>query len=160
MKKLIVLIMFLLAPVWCYERPIDFKLVLPKTEFSPANLQHYIVEKKIKHPQIVYAQALLETGEFKSTIFKENHNLFGMKYVGGIKYSRPTTAIGAKYGHAVYDHWKKSVDDYQLWQQMFKKTPTEKEEEYFALLRKRYAEDIRYVAVLKTIIQKDTIKWN
>lgn len=160
MKKLLLIIVFLASSLWCYEHPLDTKS-FPKSEtniesFSPTNLQKYIIEKQIRHPHIVYAQALLETGEFTSTIFKENHNLFGMKYVGDFnyKYGRPTTAIGARYKHAVYTHWKKSVDDYLLWQQMFKKTPIEKESEYFALLRSRYAEDKRYVAALKLIIEQ------
>src|SRR5882672_6857675 len=157
MKKLLLTIAFLVSVLWCYEMPLPPAPAKTEiiVEFSPGNLQKYIVEKKIRHPHIVYAQALLETGEFTSTIFKENNNLFGMKYVGDFryKYGRPTTAVGSKYGHAVYTHWKKSVDDYILWQQMFKKTPTEKEDEYFALLRKKYAEDTRYVAVLKTIIK-------
>lgn len=164
MKKLFITIVFLASSLWCYEHPLPTKsFSKPETviEFTPVNLQKYILEKKIKHPHIAYAQALLETGEFTSTIFKENKNLFGMKYVGDFnyKYSRPTTAVGSRYGHAVYTHWKKSVDDYYLWQQMFKRTPTEKEDEYFALLRKKYAEDSRYVSALKIILKKDTIKW-
>ena len=50
-------------------------------EFSEENLKEYICLKKIKHPEIVYAQALIETGGFTSTIYKQNNNLFGMKYV-------------------------------------------------------------------------------
>jgi flagellum-specific peptidoglycan hydrolase FlgJ len=166
MKKLLLTIVFLASSLWCYERPLPEAKSFPKpieitNEFSPLNLQKYIIEKRIKFPQIVYAQSLLETGEFKSTIFKENNNLFGMKYVGNYnpKYGRPTTAVGSRYGHAFYKNWKLSVDDYFLWQQMFKKTPTEKEEEYFALLKKKYAEDKRYVSALKIIIQKDTTRW-
>lgn len=162
MKKIITILLFLI-PLWCYEQTIEFEFIptINTNEFSVVNLQKYIREKKIKHPQIVYAQALLETGEFTSVIFKENNNLFGMKYVQdfGTKYTRPTTAVGSKYGHAIYEHWKKSVDDYQLWQQMFKRTPTEKEDEYFTLLKNKYAEDSRYVSHLKIIIQKDTLKW-
>lgn len=166
MKKVCILIFTLLICVRTQEAPLkkNFTLIVKEkeSEFTPVNLQKYIIEKKLKHPHIVYAQALLETGEFKSTIFKENNNLFGMKYVGDFrfKYGRPTTAIGSRYGHAVYTHWKKSVDDYLLWQQMFKKTPTDKEDEYFTLLRAKYAEDRRYVKVLKGIIKSDTINWN
>jgi len=130
-------------------------------EFNETNLINYIKSKELKHPHIVFAQAKLETGNFSSTIFKENNNLFGMKYVKDFRQSktRPTTAIGSKYSHAVYKHWKESVDDYLLWQQMFKKTPIAKEEDYFKLLGKRYAEDKRYVKVLKVIISSDTIQW-
>lgn len=129
-------------------------------EFSEENLKKYIEVKGIKHPEIVYAQAVLETGKFSSTIFKENHNLFGMKYVHtcGCRISgsnvRPTTAIGSRYGHARYQHWKKSVDDYLLWQKMFKRTPIETREEYFKLLGRSYAESKQYVSILKWIMEQ------
>ncbi len=123
-------------------------------EFSIENLRMYIEQKKIKHPHIVYAQAVLETGNFRSTIFLENHNLFGMKYVHDFRQTnkRPTTATGSRYKFAVYRHWKKSVDDYLLWQQMFKITPIEKESDYFKLLGRMYAVEDWYVKALKKII--------
>jgi uncharacterized FlgJ-related protein len=130
---------------------------LSLTEFSRTNLQRYILEKKIRHPRIVYAQALVETGEFTSRIYRSNNNLFGMKCV--VYHGRPSTAIGKRYGHAVYTDWMKSVDDYLLWQSMFRKTTIEREDQYFALLRTRYAEDKRYVSMLKLAIQKDTTQW-
>lgn len=124
--------------------------------FSEDSLVTYINRLGIKHPDIVYAQAILETGEFTSPIFRENNNLFGMKYVKDFKsrYPRPTTAIGSQFGHAVYNNWRLSVDDYQLWQDMFKKTPIESEEDYLLLLDRRYAIPGKYVPVLKGIIDK------
>lgn len=124
--------------------------------FRADSLVIYIERLGIKHPDIVYAQAILETGEFTSPIFRENNNLFGMKYVKDFKsrYSRPTTAIGSQFGHAVYNNWRLSVDDYQLWQDMFKKTPIESESDYLQLLDSRYAVPGKYVPVLKGIIDK------
>ena len=102
-------------------------------QFSPDALRAYIYQLGIKHPDVVYAQAILETGNFSSRIFKENNNLFGMKYVDtvwckrlGARY-RPTVATGEQHEHAVYKDWRKSVEDYLLWQQMFKRTPIETE---------------------------------
>ena len=45
-----------------------------ENQFSPEKLRAYILELNIKFPHIVYAQARLETGNFKSQIFKTNHN--------------------------------------------------------------------------------------
>lgn len=70
----------------------------------------------VEHPEIVYAQAILETGSFSSNIFKENNNLFGMK----TPRVRPTTAIGTHRGHAKYKSWQDSVRDYALWQEYYK----------------------------------------
>jgi flagellum-specific peptidoglycan hydrolase FlgJ len=161
MKTLLTLSLILWSYTISQEAPIKFETNGSFAEFTPANLQKYITSKNLKHPQIVYAQALLETGVFSSTIFKENNNLFGMKYVGDFryKYSRPTTATGSRYGHAVYQHWKRSVDDYQLWQKMFKRTPIETEEDYFKLLGARYAESKNYVKSLKYLIENDTSQW-
>lgn len=140
-------------------------------EFSPQNLYKYIVSKGIKHPEIVYCQAILETTSpnkngqwvpFNSKIFKENNNLFGMRYIDtlyckkkNIPY-RKTLAIGKKNNHAVYRNWKESVDDYLLWQKMFRKTPIHTEEQYYNLLHKwGYSESKRYVKVLKQIKNKE-----
>lgn len=128
-------------------------------EFSES-LETYIQLKQIKYPHIVYAQALLETGEFTSTIYKRNNNLFGMKYVKTTKYSRPTVAQGKRYGHAYYADWKSSVDDYLLWQQAVEQylfLPIQTEEQYFKLLGARYAESPIYVSCLKQIIKKKKI---
>jgi len=131
-------------------------------EFSEENLKEYICLKKIKHPEIVYAQALIETGGFTSTIYKQNNNLFGMKYVYDCKsckivkqaHHRQTTAVGSKYGHAKYNHWTHSVDDYLLWQKMFSDTWINKEKNYLYLLGKYYAEDKKYIEKIRIVIAK------
>ena len=48
-------------------------------KFSEENLIRYMKELNIKYPHIVLAQARIESGTYTSNIFKENHNLFGMK---------------------------------------------------------------------------------
>lgn len=55
-----------------------------------------IFKLRLEHPDIVFAQAKLESGNFNSQIFRENNNLFGMK----MPWNRPTVAIGVKRGHA------------------------------------------------------------
>lgn len=57
------------------------------------------------------AQAAHETGNFTSTIFKNNHNLFGMK----LPRVRQTTAIGSSKGHAVYASIEDSIKDMALY---------------------------------------------
>ena len=80
--------------------------------FSKDNLQKEIVKQGIKYPDIVMAQAKIESGHFTSAIFKENNNLFGMK----LPAQRKTTAIGKNRGHAKYETWQDSVKDYKIWQ--------------------------------------------
>ncbi|MBC7915529.1 MAG: glucosaminidase domain-containing protein, partial [Pyrinomonadaceae bacterium] len=80
--------------------------------FSEPALLAFMKKLKIKYPETVLSQARLETGNFTSDIFKENHNLFGMK----VAEKRPTSAIGVHRGHAQYRDWKDSVVDYALFQ--------------------------------------------
>ena len=48
-------------------------------DFSEDKLIDMLISLNIKFPHIVLAQAKLESGNYSSKIFKENHNLFGMK---------------------------------------------------------------------------------
>jgi hypothetical protein len=118
-------------------------------EFSPEKLKAYVLELNIRFPYIVYAQAQLETGEFKSKIFKENNNLFGMK----VATRRPTTNKGEDNGHAFYDHWKESVVDYAFYSAQYL-SHIKSESEYFEYLSQSYAEDAQYVTKLRKIISK------
>jgi len=111
-----------------------------ENEFSEVKLKEYIIELNIKFPHIVFAQAKLESGYFKSTIFKENNNLFGMK----IATRRPTTNKGENRGHAVFDNWKESVLDYAFYQARFL-GDIKTEGEYIQYLKANYAEDPGYV---------------
>ena len=69
--------------------------------FSEANLILYMHELKIKAPNIVLAQAKLETGNFTSYLFEVSHNLFGFR---GFR------------GYYNYKSWQCSVVAYKEWQ--------------------------------------------
>ena len=47
-------------------------------ELTIPNLIAEIRKNNIKHPKIVLAQAILETGWFKSSVCRKKHNLFGL----------------------------------------------------------------------------------
>jgi uncharacterized FlgJ-related protein len=122
-----------------------------ENEFSPKKLREYILELNIKFPHIVYAQARLETGNFKSQIFKTNHNLFGMK----VATLRPTTNKGEENGHAYYEGWRESVVDYAFYQAQYL-SDIKTEAEYLEYLKANYAEAPNYMAQLQIIIaEKD-----
>lgn len=89
-----------------------------------------IKRQGIPHPNIVLAQARLETGNFKSDRCRRDHNLFGMKR--GRRY--------AKYGH-----WRESVKDYKQ-----RISSRYRGGDYYAFLRRiGYASDPAYTAKLK-----------
>ena len=122
-------------------------------EFSEEKLIEKITELNFRYPHIILAQAKLESGHFKSTIFLENNNMFGMKEAK----LRANLAKGTNRGHAYYETWQESVIDYALYYSTYLyKIRTEGE--YFEYLRQNYAEDPTYVQRLKQIIKKQDLK--
>ena len=116
--------------------------------FSSHELKQYIRSLNIRHADIVYAQAVLESNNFKSRIFIESNNLFGMKKA----MQRPTTCTGTHRGHASYSNWRQSVLDYALFQAAFLRD-LKTREQYLSYLAQNYAEDPNYVTKLKSIIK-------
>ena len=115
--------------------------------FKVVEFKEYLIDLNIKFPEVVYAQARLETNGFKSKIFRENNNLFGMK----ASTKRSSTNKGIQHGHAYYDSWRESVLDFALWQCRYLGNITT-EEEYFRYLKANYAEDPNYINKLKNLI--------
>lgn len=124
-------------------------------DFSPEALLAFMKELKIKYPETVLSQARLETGNFQSDIFKENHNLFGMKVAA----SRPTSAIGTNRGHAQYRNWRESVIDYALLQSyIIAKLPSNNNKEYRSYIQKFYSTTSDYLKRIdKTISSGDVL---
>ena len=115
--------------------------------FSEDNLVEYLLELNIKFPDIVFSQARYETGNFKSLVFRENNNLFGMK----VAISRATTNKGEQHNHAIFDTWKMSVLDYALWQNAYgRKFKTR--ENYMQYLKDVYAEGT-YESINKLLLE-------
>lgn len=107
-------------------------------ELTIPNLYQEIIRNGILHPRIVLAQAILETGWFRSPLCRNRHNLFGL--------TNPKTG---KYYE--FNHWTESVRAYYTKVQYKYKGGN-----YLLWLRDiGYAEDPRYVRevikVLKTI---------
>jgi flagellum-specific peptidoglycan hydrolase FlgJ len=120
--------------------------------FSEELLIEAIKQMKLDHPHIVLAQAKLETGHFKSTIFLENNNLFGMKQAR----SRPTTALGEHRGHAVYRNWRESLIDYVLYSAYY--TDDKSEHELYVHLGEHYAEDPIYEVKLRDVVEREELE--
>jgi uncharacterized FlgJ-related protein len=123
-------------------------IIKESNHFSSHKLKQYICSLNIRHADIVYAQAVLESNNFKSRIFIESNNLFGMKKAT----QRPTTCTSTHRGHAMYSNWKESVIDYALFQAAFLRD-LKTREQYLSYLAQNYAEDPNYVTKLKSIIE-------
>jgi hypothetical protein len=107
-----------------------------------------IVKQDIEFPEIVWSQAILESGHFTSKIFKENNNFFGMR----LPAIRSTVAVGKRNGYAIYNSWRDCVRDYKLYQDYIFSKRTYTEESYFTHLNKTYSiSGASYSSKLKAI---------
>lgn len=106
--------------------------VCPK--LNEHTLMAELKKNNIKHPNIVLAQAKLETGNFTSKVSKTHNNLFGLRK-------------GKKYRS--FSHWTESVKAYKNLIQDNRYTGGN----YYAYLKKiKYAEDKAYIDKLKEIV--------
>ena len=105
------------------------------------NLYHKIIHNGIRHQKIVLAQAILETGWFRSPLCRNRHNLFGL-----------TNSKTGKYYE--FNHWTESVRAYYTKVQYRygqKSRINSSDVDYLKWLRDiGYAEDPRYI---QTVVQ-------
>lgn len=128
----------------------ELKVLIQQADpFSKEKFMAYLHELNVRFPEIVYAQAVLETGNFQSEVFRANHNMFGMKEAA----SRATTNHGTNLNHAVYHHWREAVLDYALYQCSYL-SDLHSKEAYYNYLSQHYAEDQTYVDKVKEIAGK------
>lgn len=117
------------------------------SEFSIELFEELLSLHEVSYADYIVRQAILETGNFTSTIFLENNNLLGMKHPR----VRPTTSLGSNRGHAKYFHWTESVEDYLLWLRYYKNRGWDTQD-YFKFLREvGYAEDPHYIYKLQNL---------
>lgn len=106
-------------------------------ELTIPNLYAEIIQNGIRHPKIVLAQAILETGWFTSPVCRNKHNLFGL--------TNPRTGKYFEFGH-----WTESVRAYYTKVQYRYKGGN-----YLLWLKNiGYAEDPRYVRSLSRILEQ------
>ena len=117
MRRSIITTILLASITWCQGQTIE-------------QVRAEIHRQGLPHPEIVIAQARLETGNFTSQMCKTKHNLFGIKYNG-------------KY--ASYRTWQESVADYKRCI-----SARYKGGDYYLFLKRiGYASDAAYIRKLK-----------
>lgn len=104
-----------------------------------------MLEFEVQHPHIVLAQMKIESGNYGSSIAKNNNNYFGMRQPS----TRVTVSLGGRNGYARYRSWAYSILDYALWQRQYAWNLTE--DQYLAKLGRTYAEDPNYVSKVKKL---------
>lgn len=121
---------------------------VPDTTLSKESLQQYLQSINAKFPNLMYAQAIQESGhELNSPLVVSNNNLFGMKHPT----QRATISTGQTNGYATYPCWTSSVVDYILWLQIYCSS-CKTEEEMLDTLQRIYAEDPNYKERIKSLM--------
>lgn len=107
-------------------------------KLSEENLYNELIAQGVDFPEIVTAQAILETGHFKSYACLQQNNLFGLRNNKGNYMSFP--------------HWTDAVAAYKKYIQRYNHPVPE---DYYAYLQELgYAEDPQYIDKLKQIVNK------
>lgn len=150
-KKLVLLLCFFLTSLcipYIYKPSyVTSSHIVP--DFKNKSAKDGIVEAllyyDIQHPDIVYAQAILETGNFKSKQCLEHNNLFGLYNSRKQEYYK-------------FEHWTQSIIFYRKYiQNRYYMMGYDDIHYYNFLQRIGYAEDPNYINKLKQIVkQNDT----
>lgn len=118
------------------------------------SVKQFIKQMNLNHPDIVYAQAVLESGNFTSNLFINNHNIFGMKE----PLVRNTVALGTRNNYAYYKNWQHSIIDYALYQSTYlvggRHYRSLSRQSYLEFLARNYASDSNYISKLTKIINE------
>lgn len=121
MRKAVLLTIFLTSGI-CYGQTIQ-------------EVRSEIVRQGLPHPNIVLAQARLESGNFKSQRARRDHNILGIKH-------------GKRY--AKYKRWQDCVADYK--ERISSRY--RHGEDYYAFLRRiGYAADVAYCDKVRHIVR-------
>jgi flagellum-specific peptidoglycan hydrolase FlgJ len=121
MKKLIILLLFISTLSF---GQVDGTIVYKE-----------LVKIGVKFPEIVLAQAKLETGHFKSVYCNERYNLFGFQ---------------TKQGYMYFKSWKHCCQYYKHWQDRHYRYG----EDYYSFLKRiGYATDSNYIKKVKACLK-------
>lgn len=127
---------------------VETEMIVKEEKLSKKEIFEIIESLPFKYPEIIKAQALLETGHFKSKSFTEHNNLFGFK----LPHRRMTTAKGIGLNHASYDSVEDCIIDRLIYEAKYMDNLNRKQ--YLDFLDRVYAEDGQYIQKLESIIKK------
>lgn len=125
---------------------------LMSAEFSPGNLKALLFYLEAPHPEIIFNQMKLETGWFRSNVFKNFNNLMGMHY------PRIRDSYSFEYGIAdngrkvaIYRSWQSSVLDMLLYIEYYESLGYDSSDYYQFLRDIGYCEKDTYTNILKSM---------
>lgn len=107
-------------------------------KLNESNLMDELIAQDVKFPYIVLAQAILETGHFKSHACLQLNNLFGLKQSNGVYMS--------------FGHWTESVAAYKKYIQKWEEDAPDDYYQYLSDMG--YATDKDYISKVKQLVIK------
>ena len=123
-----------LAEIAGKDSPIYNNVETDAKELTIENLYAALKKHGIKYPKIVLAQAILETGHFRSRVCNEYNNLFGLRH---------------SKGYFTFNHWEESVVAYRDKVQYKHR----ENENYYAFLKRiGYSTSKDYVRKVREIV--------
>jgi Mannosyl-glycoprotein endo-beta-N-acetylglucosaminidase len=151
MKKLLLILGFIFIGLFFIQGTTDQTTIIKNSECTPENVYLAIKQLGIKHPDIVFAQILLESNNLSSKLVFSNNNLMGMR----LPKKRETTALQSKCGYAFYADWYSCVVDYLLYQINITRNRELTRSQYLNLIGKCYSETSDYKSRVKRVINEN-----
>lgn len=134
------------------EQHIGEAILYPSEDINDSILYNYLNEINAWYPDILLAQAKIESASYTSTVFKKASNLYGMKQVNS-RFHCQTSSYNSYGG---YDSWKLSVLDRVLWDLFIFDSIKPQRDEYLRVLR-NYAESRDYINIIQKTIKQNSI---
>lgn len=135
------------------EQHIGEAILFPQKEINDSILYDYLTTINVWYPDILLAQAKIESASYSSNVFNKTNNLYGMKSVN----SRFHCQTGLYNGYGCYDSWKLSVIDRVLWDLFVFDSIKPSREIYLKTLR-NYAEAQNYIYTIQNVINSNNIE--
>ena len=126
--------------------------IITNNSFSEENLIKEIQRLPFKYKDVILAQCILESGNFKSPVFKQCNNLLGLREAK----QRLTLATGTHLNHATFKTWKECLLDRLIFEAKYMHDLSRSE--YLFYLNKVYAEAGGYSKVLEQMIKNNKLK--
>ena len=132
------------------EQHIGEAILYNDNEINDSLLFNYLKDVNAWYPEVLLAQAQIESGRYTSNVFNSANNLYGMKVVN----SRFHCQTGSYFSYGCYDSWKLSVLDRLLWDLFIFDSIKPEKDDYLRALR-NYAEDPNYIQTIQQTIKKN-----
>jgi len=132
------------------------EIIFRKSSLTTQLLYEALLFNGIQNPEIVVKQAIVETGNFKSKIYRETNNPFGMHLASSRKSITTEFVYGDYYDGqfhkmAKFNCWYDAVIDFKYWQTFWLDNILTERQYYTFLDTLPYAANPNYISMVKSI---------